>query len=164
MTDSGANNRISGFTYLEVLVVLIVIGIVSVVIIGRSDTDRADLLTQTEVIKSHIRYTQSRSMNTERAWGFQGHASGTSYWLFVDGDPVNNKRRLPGEDADTVNLAAFNLTLLPPSVTLSFDGRGRPCSDAAASILRGSDLVLTLTADNGATTTITVTRNTGFVP
>ena len=151
-----------GFTTLEVLVVLIIIGIISVIIIGRSDIGQTDLLAQTEVIKSHIRYAQSRAMNSDRRWGIRCADSGQSYWLFVDGDPVNNRRKLPGEESDTVDLTQYKLTLT--TTTFSFDNRGRPCSDNNGTIIRATDLSLTLSNDGGATTTIIITRNTGFIP
>lgn len=162
MGNAEEKNRSSGFTPLEVLVVLIIIGIVSVMVIGRSHVDRTDLLAQTDVIKSHIRYAQSRAMNANRSWGIHSDSSGQQYWLFVDGDPIDQKRKLPGQASDTVDLIKHKLTLTP--TTLSFDNLGRPCSDNHGATPRTTDLSLTLSAGAGATTTITVTRNTGFVP
>jgi MSHA pilin protein MshC len=162
MGNGDEKNRNSGFTPLEVLVVLVIIGIISVIIIGRSDIGQTDLLAQTEVIKSHIRYAQSRAMNADRIWGIYCDASGQSYWLFADGDPTNGKRKLPGEESYTVDLIPYKLTLTP--TTLTFDNRGRPCSDDNGTELLSTDLALTLAADGGATTTITITRNTGFIP
>lgn len=151
-----------GFTPLEVLVVLVIIGIISVIIIGRSDMGKTELAAQTEVIKSHIRYAQSRAMNSDRVWGIRCDGSGQVYWLFVDGDPDNKKRKLPGEESDTVSLVHDRLTLTP--TTLTFDNRGRPCSDTGGTIRRADDLLLILSAGGGAARTITITRNTGFIP
>ena len=162
MGNCDEKNRISGFTPLEVLVVLVIIGIISIIIIGRSDIGQTDLLAQTEVIKSHIRYAQSRAMNSDRIWGIFCDASGQSYWLFVDGDPHNEKRKLPGEESYTVDLIPYKLTLTP--IPLTFDNRGRPCSDNNGTELLPNNLALTLAAGGGATSTITITRNTGFIP
>jgi MSHA pilin protein MshC len=152
-----------GFSIVEVLVVLIIIGIVSVIIIGRGNIGRTDLLAQTEVIKSHIRYAQSRAMNSDRIWGIRCDDSGQAYWLFVDGaSDVDNRRKLPGEESDTVDLGTYNLTLTP--TTFSFDERGRPCSGDNGATPLTDDLSLTLSAGGTETTTIAVTRNTGFVP
>ncbi len=162
MANCDETNRISGFTPIEVLVVLVIIGIISVMIIGRSDIGQTNLLAQTEVIKSHIRYAQSRAMNSDQTWGIRCDAPGQSYWLFIVDAPTNQKRKLPGQASDTVSLSAYGLTLTP--TTLSFDDRGRPCSDDKGTMVRGSDLTLTLSTINGENKTITVTRNTGFVP
>lgn len=162
MVSLEERKRINGFTTIEVLVVLIIIGIISVIIIGRSDIGQPNLLARSEVIKSHIRYAQARAMNSSSSWGIQCNDSGQAYWLFVDGQPIDKKRILPGEESDTVDLHIDTLGLTPG--TLSFDDRGRPCSDANGQTLRENDLSLTLSADGGATTTITITRNTGFIP
>jgi len=153
-----------GFTPLEVLVVLIIISIISMMVIGRSDIGQTNLMAQTEVIKSHIRYAQARSMNSDRIWGIRCDAPLQAYWLFVDGDPdnINNQRKLPGEESYTVDLGQYKLTLT--TATISFDNWGRPCSDNAGTQPLGSDLLLTLSAGGGAATAIRVTRNTGFVP
>jgi len=153
-----------GFTPLEVLVVLIIIGIISMMVIGRSDIGQTDLMAQTEVIKSHIRYAQSLSMDSDRIWGVRCDATGQSYWLFVDGDPddINNQRKLPGEEGQTVDLSQYGLTLT--ATTLSFDNRGRPCDDSDGTQTLENDLSLTLSAGGGAATTIRITRNTGFIP
>jgi MSHA pilin protein MshC len=152
-----------GFSIVEVLVVLIIIGIVSMIIISRSNIDRTDLLAQTEVVKSHIRYAQSRAMNSDRVWGIRCDDSGQAYWLFIDGaSDASNRRILPGEEADTVDLGIYNLTLTP--TTLSFDDRGRPCSGDNGATPLVDDLSLTLSAGGAETTTTVVTRNTGFIP
>jgi MSHA pilin protein MshC len=152
----------TGFTPLEVLVVLMLIGIISVMVIGRSDIGQTDLMAQTEVVKSHIRYAQSRSMSSDRIWGIRCDAAGQAYWLFVDGDPINQKRNLPGEESDTVDLMQYKLTLTP--TTLTFNHRGSPCSDDNGTVLLANDLSLTLSTSGGTTTTLVVSRNTGFVP
>jgi Tfp pilus assembly protein FimT len=162
MASVDKTNRINGFTSLEVLVVLIIVGIISVIIIGRSDIGQTDLMAQTEVIKSHIRYAQSRAMNASRSWGIRCNDSGQVYWLFTDGQPDAQKRKLPGEESDSVDLGRYQLVLTP--TTFSFDDRGRPCSDANGQTRLVNDLSLTLSAAGIGTTTITITRNTGFVP
>jgi hypothetical protein len=101
-------------------------------------------------------------MKSDRVWGIQSDATGQSYWLFVDGDPMNQKRNLPGEEFDTVDLMQYKLTLTP--TTLTFNDRGSPCSDDNGTTLLANNLSLTLSTGGGATTTIRVTRNTGFVP
>jgi MSHA pilin protein MshC len=153
-----------GFTPLEVLVVLIIIGIISMMVISRSDIGQTDLMAQTEVIKSHIRYAQSLSMDSDRIWGVRCDATGQSYWLFVDGDPddINHQRKLPGEEGQTVDLSQYGLTLT--ATTLSFDNRGRPCDDNDGTQPLENDLSLILSAGGGAATTIRITRNTGFIP
>lgn len=143
--------------------VLIIIGIIGVMVISRGNIGQTDLLAQREVIKAHIRHAQSRTMDSNRSWGIHCDASGQAYWLFVDdgGDPVNNKRKLPGEEADVVDLGQRGLNLT--TFTLFFDDHGCPCTDRNGTKL-DSDLNLTLSTGEGVTTTILITRNTGFIP
>lgn len=152
----------AGFTILEILVVMIVIGIVSAVVVSRSDVGQPKLLARTEAIKAHIRYAQSRSMNSSRPWGIHVNATGQAYALFVDGN-VTNRRLLPGEDSDWVDLSALGLNLAPANTTVSFDDRGRPL-DSDGTTVRTNDINLAVTAVGGDTTAIRITRNTGFVP
>jgi len=152
----------AGFTTLEILIVLIVIGIVSAVVISRSNIGQPELLARTEAIKAHIRYAQSRSMNSNRPWGIHVNATGQSYALFVDGN-IANRRILPGEDGDWVDLDAHGLSLAPGDTAISFDDRGRPLASDGTT-LRANDLDLTVSAAAGDTTAIRITRNTGFVP
>ena len=152
----------AGFTTVEILIVLIVIGIVSAVVIGRGDIGQPELLARTEAIKAHIRYAQSRSMNSNRPWGIHVDATGNSYALFVDGN-IANRRILPGQEADRVDLTAVRLSLAPGNTSVSFDDRGRPLANDGSTI-RTNDLHLTVMAGGGDTTAIRITRNTGFVP
>ncbi len=170
MAMYAAQNRISckpdrigrnstGVTLLEVLTVLLLIGIITVVVISRGDMGTADLLAQAEAIKAHIRYAQSRSMDSSRRWGVRVAASGQAYWMFVDDE--TNRRILPGETTDTVDLIDNGLTLTP--TRLSFNDRGQPCSDDKGAVLLTSHLDLVLSAGAHATT-IRIVRNTGFIP
>ncbi|BBO80069.1 hypothetical protein DSCO28_06350 [Desulfosarcina ovata subsp. sediminis] len=150
----------AGVSALEVMVVLIIIGIISVLLIGRSRMGEANLYSQTEVIKSHIRYAQARSMDTDIRWGIRCDDSGKQYWLFSGDDPTAKKHKLPGEESDTVDISQYGLTLTP--TTLSFDDKGCPYVNIGSALQ--NDLQLTLTSDGGASTMITITANTGFVP
>jgi len=154
----------SGFTLIEVVAVLVIIGIVSAVVAVRmSDTSTYDLASQVEVVKTHLRYAQIRAMNTDTVWGisFSGPTP-TTYYLF-QGVGSTTPVLLPGEDNATVSLAAkkSKLTITPPAGgVVAFDSYGSP------STVTGTTLV-PLTADLTITTNsvnITVTKYTGFIP
>ena len=69
----------SGFTMIEIIAVLLIIGILSAVAITRFyGTSAADLASQLEVVKSHLRYAQTRAMNTNSCWGIN-FASSITY-------------------------------------------------------------------------------------
>ncbi|PIE67658.1 MAG: hypothetical protein CSA23_02460 [Deltaproteobacteria bacterium] len=149
----------TGSTLLEVIAILFIIGIVGAVVIGRSDMGNAELMAQAETIKAHIRYAQSRSLNSSHPWGIRVAESGQTYWMFVDAEA--NRRLLPGEISDTVDLVDNGLTLTP--LLLSFNDRGQPCSDDKGTVplTRHRDLTL---SSGSESTTIHIVRNTGFIP
>ena len=149
-TERSIKNR-NGFTMIEVVAVLLIIGIISAVavprIIGTSDSD---LSSQVEVVKTHLRYAQIRAMNTDTVWGIN-FTSTTTYYLF-QGAGSTTPVPLPGEDNATVNLTTkkSKLTITAPLVRVTFDSYGSPGS-----------ATITIATTGGA---ITVTKNTGFIP
>jgi prepilin-type N-terminal cleavage/methylation domain-containing protein len=152
-----------GFSLVEIIAVLIIMGLIAAVVISRLTDNSSDLIAQTEVVKSHLRYAQSRAMNSDVIWGIV--STGPSYWLFRDGNTAN-RVTLPGEDSDTVNLSAKGISL--EAFTLSFDSWGIPHTDAAASdgqelAAAGPESQLTISA-GGMSRSITITPNTGFIP
>ena len=160
----------SGFTLIEILVVLIVMGIVTAFAIGRGMSSSTGLSVQTEVLKTHLRHAQSRALNSNIPWGIRTNGTGNSYWLFQYQDPAVVTVQLPGESSTTVNLASNGITMTVG--TYSFDSRGIPyftdetgVPAAAGTSLSdlGADQAITL-LKSGQTETITITKHTGFVP
>jgi prepilin-type N-terminal cleavage/methylation domain-containing protein len=152
-----------GFTLLEVIVVLVLIGIVSVVVFSRFQNIQADLIGQTAAIKTHLRYAQARSMNSDSVWGIR--FASNIYWLFNNGD-INQHVTLPGADADQIDLGALGITIAQGgsgSFTVAFDDLGRPSSDPDGDPISGTDLILAV-GKGSENLNLTVTANTGFIP
>lgn len=155
-------SRKGGFTVIEVIAVLIIIGIVAAVAAVRiSDRSTYDLVSQLEVVKGHLRYAQTRAMNSNTVvWGIN-FTNSTRYYLF-QGTGSTTPVLLPGEENATIDLAAKNsgLTITNAPVRVTFNEFGSPCAASGTP-------PAPLTADVTITTnhaTITVTRNTGFIP
>ena len=146
-----------GFTLIEVMSALIIIGIISAVAISRIGTSDAELTARSEVVKSHLRYAQLRAMNSESIWGIC--CDGADYWLFMNGD-TGQSIILPSENADPVNLSHKNISM--GSFIVSFDSWGRPYNNAAAA---GSSAGTTISISSSGTSSvnITVTTETGFI-
>ena len=162
---NGRTNNNSGFTFIEMLTVMMIIAIVSAIVFSRFMFGDTDLIAQTEVIKTHVRYAQSQAMNSDVVWGIK--CDGNTYWLFRNSDP-NDKVRLPGEASDNIDLSEDKGLSSMESFTLSFDDWGTPHTDAAATdgqelVSADSEAQITVTAGSG-TRTITITPNTGFIP
>lgn len=151
-----------GFTVLEIVVVLIVIGIISAVVASGLWRPDVDLAAQTEILKTHIRYAQSRAMNTDVIWGLD--LSGGTYALFRNGSTAN-RVIIPGEDTETRSLPA-GITV--ETAILSFDSWGIPHTDASASdgqeLAAGDPQEQITVSLGGDTKTITIAPNTGFIP
>jgi len=160
----------SGFTLIEIVVVLIVMSIITAFAIGRGFTNMPNLSVQADVIKSHLRHTQARAMNSNTFWGIRTDAGGDSYWMFrCDSSVCNNTDivRLPGENANTVDLATAGISL--ESGTYSFDGRGIPYyntdheKEPSSSDLLVSDQPVTVSKGADEIPFIII-KNTGFIP
>jgi MSHA pilin protein MshC len=152
----------SGFTLIEAIVVLVILGIVSAVVAVRmSDTSAYDRASQLEAVKGHLRYAQTRAMNSNLVvWGIH-FDSATTYYLF-QGAGSTTWVLLPGEDSARIDLPAKKSGLTITPVRITFNEFGSPWAADAT-----SPPSVPLTADVTVTTnggTITVTKNTGFIP
>jgi prepilin-type N-terminal cleavage/methylation domain-containing protein len=139
-----------GFTMIEIISVLIIIGILSAVTVSKmTSTDVYHVVMETETLKGHLRYAQIRAMSHNQSWGI---SLGTnSYTLQKDGAaaPVN----LPNEDSATHTLSN-GVSLTPGGQTISFDDFGSPGN---------ADIVSTLSRQGSHARTITITQKTGFI-
>ena len=118
--------KFSGFTLLEIIVVLLVLGIVSTVVVSRyvnANADARDAALMAK-IRSHLRYARNASMNSDATW-----------WInFNSGSYTLNKRDaagtstiavFPGEGEPVVDLPdGFG-----PNTSVYFDGWGRPADN-----------------------------------
>jgi prepilin-type N-terminal cleavage/methylation domain-containing protein len=157
------NNR--GFTLIEVIAVLIILGILAVVVISRSNNMDASLYSEAEVIKTHLRYAQTQAMNktSSLTWGIK--CDGTDYWLFEGTDPDSQLRALPDNAADNttkkLSLAAKKVGL--SSFWVYFDWRGIPYYTSATSntpLTTDDQLAIRVSSS----IPIKITPLTGYIP
>lgn len=143
----------NGFTMMEIISVLVIIGIVSAVVITRMTNPRIyDLASQLEVVKNHVRLAQSRAMNSYKPCGIN-FSSSTTYYLFDAAAPATPIQML-GEKSATINLGSggkgSTLTITSAPQVITFDGFGSP----------GTSNV-TVVTNAGS---FNITKNTGFIP
>jgi len=140
-----------GFTIIEIISVLIIIGVLSAVTLSKMDsTDIYDVVKEIEILKTHLRYSQIRAMNHNESWGI--HISdGTSYTLQKNGSiaPVN----LPNKDSAT-HAFAKGIKTDPGTQVIRFDELGSPGK---------SDIIITFKKQGKNPRKITITRKTGFI-
>ena len=166
----GYQNR-SGMTLLEVVMVLMLIGILATVVINRYPASAANVITQTAVLKAHLRYAQLRSMNTNTIWGI--NFDNNTYWLF-NLENMNIPILLPGETTAQLPVGSHHgiSIVLTGTVTSSnfyivFDSLGRPGINLSDGKFLSSseDLFISISDESiGNAQTVTVTANTGFIP
>jgi prepilin-type N-terminal cleavage/methylation domain-containing protein len=141
-----------GFTIIEIIAVLLVIGIIAAVAIVNFGVGDVQSEAQSTRLAQHLRLAQSRSLRQGSQWGVH-LASGTDqYWLFRVPDDAN-RIIFPGEESDSVAIDSLSA---PDRVT--FDRFGRPCTDVDAHSPAGSDINISVSGK-----TLTITRETGFI-
>ncbi|ACL06503.1 conserved hypothetical protein [Desulfatibacillum aliphaticivorans] len=148
-----------GFTLLEVVSVLLIIGILSAVVITRASMSLdVTMVAEAEALKAQLRYAQRRAMTSGDPWGI--NISGNSYSMFYyDGN--RNTVSMPGATDTSRNLGSLGISVT--GAIVSFDSWGRPCTGDSGTSPRTSDLTLTV-SKGSVSRTITVTKNTGFIP
>ena len=164
--------RSHGFTLVELIVVMVVLGILAAVFIPRSGNDAIILSTQAEQFAADIRYVQSLAMT--QGWSgvspavsrrYRINFTATSY-NFTDTSAsavaVPHPSGTPGSIAFTggVSISPFPVSAL--SDVVSFDGLGRPYTDAPATTLLASTVTITLVR-GGATRAVQIFPETGMV-
>ena len=139
-----------GFTLFEIIMVLLLLGVVTYFAATRLFSDDAPTqAAELELVKNHLRYAQSRAMNSESVWGIK-FGSSTRYWLFK-GTDENTVIRLPGVESADGAMQLDTIQVTPPAGNkIAFDSFGSPGS---------ATTVLSTTAGS-----ITVTKTTGFIP
>jgi len=166
-----------GFTLLEIVAVLVILGILSAIVFATRTNTEADLFTATEALRSHLRYAQTQAMNKNTllppqnqilSWGIR--CDGNQYWLFSGVNPAANIQTLPDTTAvanQGVSLAAKGMRA--NAFTVFFDERGIPYSayTNATVNVRWTDNdnpIVVTDLNSGATRNITITPLTGFIP
>jgi len=148
-----------GFTIIELVAVLVIISVTCVIIIGQIGDSKADLDARTDTLKAHLRYAQSRAMDSDLIWGVK--KAGTGYSLFTFDGSSETILRLPGEESTIVDLSETGISL-GTFGSVSFDSWGSPFSNSTGT--GGStETVITVSSGSMPPNPIVITKNTGFV-
>jgi prepilin-type N-terminal cleavage/methylation domain-containing protein len=157
-------NKDRGFTMIEIVVVLVVLFIVSAVVISRyTTTGTNELMVETDGLKANLRYAQIKGMSdtlqpnsNNPRWELE-MTNATSYTLYRRGDDgVRVSVNLPSEapPSPTHGLRAGVTITSGVGLVITFDDWGSPGS---------SNIAIALTQGTQSST-VSITRNTGFIP
>jgi prepilin-type N-terminal cleavage/methylation domain-containing protein len=169
-----------GFTLIEVVMVLLILGIISYFATTRLfPADAPTQNAEMELVKNHLRYAQSRAMNTETNWGivFDSPPS-KKYQLYYENESGNKVAvRLPGDETSPENvkkmalqslsIASIANSLYSNEVKFYCGSAHKPSSMPGKF---GSPSISNESANNGNITittsagSITIRKNTGFIP
>ncbi len=159
LTGTHGQARPAGFTLVEIIAVLVIIGVLAAVAAGRlGDDDHRRVVAAADKLKVHLRHAQIRAMFSDTSWGVESDGGG--YWLFSGGDSTNTGV-FPGEETATVSLPAG---VSVGTFTISFDEWGRPHDGADPETGAEFTAAQTLEVANGHAVVITITDGTGFIP
>jgi MSHA pilin protein MshC len=150
-----------GFTLVELIMVLVLLGIVAVFVIPRTPGKSIEARAQADQLASDIRYVQSLSMTHGERYRINFNVAGNSYQLATQvGVAVAHPATGTTAPIALRGGVAFQSTT---NSLLVFDGKGTPYSDAATpGTPLAANAVITLRADSD-TRTVTVSPETGRV-
>ncbi|MEW6332818.1 MAG: type II secretion system protein [Thermodesulfobacteriota bacterium] len=158
-----------GFTAIEIIAILVVVGILAVIVISRAMSGAtASRVAQESVLKTHIRFAQATSMKQGALWGIK--SDGTDYWLFRNNNPdaVANQQPLPGESNVKIRLADRQIAV--NAFTVFFDAIGRPYTaytDVVINTPVSAANPVSITVNSipaSSPVTFGITPETGFMP
>jgi len=152
MPRSPCTVRIRGFTLLELVIVLVILGTLAAFAIPRFSPSDNTVAAQADRLARDLRHAQALALNQGRTLDFYVQ-SATTYRVTFGGSTIT----------DPATMQAYLVTL-DNSVTLTgtdtgFDSLGRP---VAAGSLLGAARVFTLTGSS-RTATVNLSPVTGFV-
>jgi type II secretory pathway pseudopilin PulG len=176
-----------GMTFIEVVVILLVLGILGFTAASRMTDGTADLLAASESVAAHLRLVQTHALNgsPEEVWGLRFEPTDNTYYMFRCPDSdicdmADSALPLPGaendeqtqsgrakdtDDIPDVAVHDTNKIVLNTNGNVAFDHFGRPCAIVGNNAELAVEAI-TISFQDGAgnTNAIQITPETGFIP
>jgi len=151
-----------GFTLVEAIAVLMILGILSAVVVSRvSSTTAYNLYAEFDQFKTNFRFVQVKALSDNGCvWGLSIDVGTGSYTLVGGGN-------LPLEGAAMHSTINNGVTISAAPAAIYFDDYGIPytslanCNAGSGSAM--ADTTITMTEPSGGSKSIIVTANTGYL-
>ena len=149
MVERAKKNRQSGFTFIELILIIVIMGALSAVAVSKFSRDAFDVAAASGELVQAIRYAQEKSMSNSGATNYQVAISGSGYTVSQGGASIPN----PADGSAAYTKTWADITL-GTTATIIFDAYGNP----------GIGAPMTITVSKGSDSdTVTVENVTGFV-
>ena len=150
---------LDGFTFIEVIASLLLLGILTAIIFSQRNKIDADFAREMDYLKTNIRYAQLRAQNDIYPWRLV-FSNNNTYQLGPVVSPGDGftPSLIPGEQA-IERILGEDITTAS-GTAIHFDTWGRPTSELGAVLTSDHQIVL---SKNGATETVTIIANTGLI-
>jgi MSHA pilin protein MshC len=151
----------AGFTLVELVIVLVLLGILAIAIIPRAPSKGSLTLTgQAHQLASDIRYVQSLSMTRGQRFCFRLTPTGYNMTTTAANACTATPTEHPAGRALPVSLDGLSVNSTLPAGDVIFNGKGAPYADATTAL--AANAVITLSGEGG-TKTVTISPVTGRV-
>lgn len=148
-----------GFTLLEMIAVLVILGILTAVAVSRVGSNQNNLITQADTVKAYLRFAQLKALQDDvNAWSIAFTSASDTYYctlLCTGTNCPSTPIHLPSEDSNTHTFPAGIVVTSTPS-TINYDSWGSP-------VPMGSGATVTLSKSGCTSIVITVSANTGYI-
>lgn len=146
-------SSVSGYTLVEIIIVLLLLGIISAFLVIRA----ADFIEVSEesggikIVKGHLRYAKIKSMTSNGVWGVIFQTDSYKLYKYNAVDKSLAFYKFPGEGGNAVTKPDS----LDYSGYIAFDKWGKPCKDKgclspSAGMIKIGDII--------------ITNETGYIP
>jgi prepilin-type N-terminal cleavage/methylation domain-containing protein len=148
-------NRAKGFSLVEMVMVIVIIGALSIIAISKFNLNSFESAAYTTELAAAIRYAQEKSMSNSGAADYQIAINGTNYRVTQAGADIPH----PVTGAGIYQPSWTNVALAPTGV-ISFDAYGTPTLSGGLSWSGNQEVIaVTVGSDTG---NVVVEQVTGF--